>query len=237
MEEASKIVPRPDWRDSITWYTHETVVSRMIKFLGGLYFHAAADVECVGFENFPAAGPYIFASNHISNMDVVYAGLYAPRSLYFMAKVELYKNPIFGWAIRMCGSFPVYRGESDAWALRQAGRVLEAGQVLCMFPEGTRSKGKAQLRRGKAGAVKLALDYQVPVVPVAISGTEKFDVKKGWKGNKIRIEAGPPFDMTALAGSTTYDRETLRRLTQRLMEQIAAMLPPTYRGVYASSTG
>jgi 1-acyl-sn-glycerol-3-phosphate acyltransferase len=221
----------------MTWYTHETVVCRVIKFLGGLYFHAAADVECVGFENFPTAGPYILAANHISNMDVIYVGLHAPKHLHFMAKVELYKNPVFGWAIRMCGSFPVYRGESDAWALRQAGRVLEAGQVLCMFPEGTRSKGKAQMRRGKAGAVKLALDYQAPVVPVAVSGTEKFDVKKGRKGNKIRIEAGPPLDMAALAGSTHYDRETLRQLTQVLMEQIAAMLPPAYRGVYASSAG
>lgn len=237
MEDASKIVPRPDWRDSMTWYTHETVVCRVIKFLGGLYFHTVADVECIGFENFPTAGPYILASNHISNMDVIYVGLHAPKHLYFMAKVELYKNPVFGWAIRMCGSFPVYRGESDAWALRQAGRVLEAGQVLCMFPEGTRSKGKAQMRRGKAGAVKLALDYQVPVVPVAVSGTEKFDVKKGRKSNKIRIEAGPPLDMVALAGSTNYDRDTLRQLTQVLMEQIAAMLPPAYRGVYASSPG
>lgn len=231
MENASQVVPRPDWRDSLTWYTHETAFCRIIKRVGGLYFHAAAEVERIGFDNFPATGPCILASNHISNLDVIYLGICAPRHPHFMAKVELYKNPIFAWVIRQCGSFPVNRGENDTWALRQAGRVLEAGQLLCMFPEGTRSKDKAQLRRGKVGAVRLALDYHAPIVPVAISGTETFGFK-GWKGNKIRIQAGPPLDMAALAGSA-YDGDKLRELTNVLMQYIAAMLPPAYRGVYA----
>jgi 1-acyl-sn-glycerol-3-phosphate acyltransferase len=199
--------------------------------VGGLYFHAVAEVERIGFDNFPATGPCILASNHISNLDVVYLAVCLPRHPHFMAKVELYKNPIFAWAIRLCGSFPVNRGENDAWALRQAGRVLEAGQLLCMFPEGTRSKDKAQLRRGKVGAVKLALDYRAPIVPVAISGTENFGFR-GWKGNKIRIQASPPLDMATLAGPAAYDGDTLRELTSVLMQHIAAMLPPAYRGIY-----
>jgi 1-acyl-sn-glycerol-3-phosphate acyltransferase len=232
MEEASKIVRSADWRDSFAWYTCETPVCRIIKRVGGLYFRAVAQVECIDFDNFPTTGPYILASNHISNFDVVYLGLYSPRHLHFMAKVELYKNPVFAWAIRQCGSFPVNRGENDTWALRQAGRILEAGQVVCMFPEGTRSHTKVQLRRGKVGAVRLALDYHAPVVPVAICGTEDFRFK-GWKGNKIRIQAGQAIDMAVLAGSTTYDHDTLRQLTSVLMRRIAAMLPPAYRGVYA----
>lgn len=232
MEDAAKVPPPGDWRDNLTWYTHETALSRAIKWVGSLYFHAVAEVERIGFDNFPATGPCILASNHISNLDVVYLAVCLPRHPHFMAKVELYKNPIFGWAIRLCGSFPVNRGENDTWALRQAGRVLEAGQLLCMFPEGTRSKDKAQLRRGKVGAVKLALDYHAPVVPVAVSGTENFSFKR-WKGNKIRIQAGPPLDMAALAGPAAYDGDTLRELTTMLMQRIAAMLPPAYRGIYA----
>ena len=232
MEEASNTTHAADWRDGFTWYTHETTVCRVIKFVGGLYFRPIAQVECTGFENFPATGPYILASNHISNFDVVYLGLYSPRHLHFMAKVELYKNPVFAWGIRLCGSFPVNRGENDAWALRQAGRVLEAGQALSMFPEGTRSRQKVQMRRGKVGAVKLALDYHAPIIPVAIWGTEDFHFR-GWKGNKIRIQASQPLDMVALAGSTTYDHDTLRELTSVMMQHIAAMLPPAYRGVYA----
>jgi 1-acyl-sn-glycerol-3-phosphate acyltransferase len=232
MENASPIIPPTDWRDNLTWYTHDTISYRIIKWGGGLYFHSLARVECIGMDNFPKSGPCILASNHLSNLDVPYLSLWVPRHLYFMAKIELFKNPIVAWIIRQSGSFPIIRGENDAWALRQAGRVLEAGQLLCMFPEGTRSKDKAQLRRGKVGSVKLALDYQVPIVPVAITGTENFGFK-GWKGNKLKIQAGPPLDITALAGSTEDDRHKLRELTNLLMQHIAAMLPPAYRGVYA----
>ncbi|HXV98453.1 MAG TPA: lysophospholipid acyltransferase family protein [Anaerolineae bacterium] len=232
MEEASKVGGRADWRDNLTWYTHETIFARLIKFGGELIFSPLAQVELVSFERIPTTGACILAVNHISNWDVVYMGLCSPRHPHFMAKVELYINPVFGAAIRWYGSFPVHRGENDAWALRQAGRVLEAGQLLCMFPEGTRSKGKAQLRRGKVGVVRLALDYHAPVVPIAISGTHDFRFR-GWKGNKIRIEAGQPLDFVALNGSSTYDHDTLRELTSVLMRQIAAMLPPANRGIYA----
>lgn len=231
MEEISNAAPQTDWRDRLTWYTYETTFCRVVKAVGRLYFHPAAQVDWVGLENFPATGPCILAANHISNLDVVYVGLGVPRHLYFMAKAELFKNPILAMSIRLGGAFPVNRGERDTWAMRQAGRVLEAGQILCMFPEGTRSKGKPQLRRGKAGAVKLALDYQVPIVPVAVSGTENFSFKR-WKNNKIRIEIGQPLDMVELAGSTSYERDTLRELTAVVMRRIASMLPPAYRGIY-----
>jgi 1-acyl-sn-glycerol-3-phosphate acyltransferase len=100
-----------------------------------------------------------------------------------------------------------------------------------MFPEGTRSKDKAQMRKGKVGAVRLALEYGVPILPIAISGTHDFGFR-GWKGNKITIQAGQPVDMTALAGSAPYNNDTLRELTKVLMQQIAAMLPPIHRGIY-----
>jgi 1-acyl-sn-glycerol-3-phosphate acyltransferase len=229
--DASKPAEGRDWRDTVTWYTHETTFARSVKALGRLLFRPLAQVECVGFEHIPAKEPCILASNHISNWDVVCLGLHVPRHLHFMAKIELYRNPVFAWAIRLGGSFPVNRGEHDTWALRQAGRILTAGQVLSMFPEGTRSKGKAQLRRGKVGAVRLALDYQVPIVPVAIIGTQDFSLTH-WRTNKIRIEVGQPLDMVALAGSSTYPYETLRELTTTLMRQIATMLPPAHRGIY-----
>ena len=165
-----------------------------LNFWADSYFAALAQVECVDFENIPARGPCILASNHINNLDVVYLGLYVPRHLHFMAKIELYRNPIFAWAIRLGGSFPVNRGENDTWALQQAGRVLTAGQMLCMFPEGTRSGAKAQMRRGKVGAVKLALEYQAPIIPMAIIGTQNFSLTQ-WRTNKIRIQAGQPLDM------------------------------------------
>jgi 1-acyl-sn-glycerol-3-phosphate acyltransferase len=220
-----------DWRDTVTWYTSETATCRVFKGVAGIYLRPVAQVECIDFEHIPPTGPCIVASNHTSNFDVCYLALYLPRHPHFMAKIELYKNPIVAWGIRMCGAFPVHRGENDAWALRQAGRVLTDGQILSMFPEGTRSKTK-KLGRGKMGSVKLALEYGAPIVPIAITGTQNFRPLT-WRRNKLRLQAGEPLDVAALAGSAADQPDTLRQLTTLLMQRIAAMLPLDYRGVYA----
>lgn len=231
MTEPAMTTSGVDWRDSLTWYTHETFTCKTIKFVGGLYFRAVAAVECVDFDHIPVTGPCVVASNHVSNLDVVYLALNLPRHPHFMAKVELYKNPVVAWGIRMCGSFPVNRRENDAWTMQQAGRILSNSQLLCMFPEGTRSKDHAQLRRGKVGAVKLALEHKAPLIPVAITGTHDFRLR-GWRSHKIRIQAAPPLDLGAIAGSAPYQPDTLRELTNMLMRRIAAMLPPAQRGIY-----
>jgi len=220
-----------DWRDTVTWYTHETNFIWFIRFAARRFFSLLAQVDCQGEENIPSSGPAVLAANHLSNLDVAYMGAFLPRYPHFMAKKELYKNPIFGWFIRQMGSFPVNRGESDPWALQQGGRVLAAGQLLFMFPEGTRSGQQAQLRRGKVGAVKLALQQQAPVIPAAIWGTEKF--RFGWgRRNLIHIRVGRPIDVVALAGPQPWRQDIYRELTEQVMQQIATMLPPDYRGLY-----
>lgn len=221
-----------DWRDRLTWYTHETFVIRLIKAIGRPIVWPFLKIECTGLDNIPASGSCILASNHINDLDVISIGAVMPRHPHFMAKSELYKNPVFAWFIRQGGSFPVNRGESDTWALRQAGRVLEAGQMVCMFPEGTRAGAKAQLRKGKVGAVKLALDYHAPVVPAAILGTQNFSWKKR---TLITLQVGQPLDFGPLAGPPPYEYHQLRDLTTILMQHIAAMLPPEHRGIYAET--
>lgn len=220
-----------DWRDTVTWYTYETTFIRVAKIVVGFLLRPLDHVECVGLDNLPADGPCIVAVNHVSGFDVIYMGLYLPRHPHFMAKIELYRYPLLSLAIRLGGSFPVNRGEGDAWALKQAGRILAAGQILCMFPEGTRSGRKAQLKRGKVGTVKLALEYKVPIVPVAILGTQNFRLSLRHK-NQISIKFDKPLDVAAMAGEPPYKHETLRELTTVLMRRIAAMLPPAQRGQY-----
>jgi 1-acyl-sn-glycerol-3-phosphate acyltransferase len=219
------------WRDSVTWYTQETPFMRIIQFLAKPFFYALAQVDHEGFDNVPLKGPCVVAANHISNLDTIYMGASLPRYPHFMAKRELYKNPFFAWFIRQLGSFPVNRGESDPWALKQAGRILDAGQILFMFPEGTRSGRKAKMKRAKVGAVKLALEHRAPIVPAAIWGTQDFHFGLR-QNNKISIRVGQPLDVVAMAGSPPYNQKTYRELTTVLMQQIAAMLPPTHRGVY-----
>ena len=223
-----------DWRDQVTWYTHETGLIKVVKLIGGLILPRLIKVECRGAENIPATGRCIVASNHINNFDVIFMGLCLPRHPHFMAKKELYRNPMLAWFIRLAGSFPINRGEKDPWAMEQAGRILEAEQLLFMFPEGTRGGRTAQLKRGKIGAIKLALDHQAPLVPAVIFGTQYLG--RGWRGHHpIKIKIGQPLDLAALAGSPPYEYETVRKLTGLLMQHIAAMLPPAHRGVYAEA--
>ena len=218
-----------DWRDHATWYTHQTILPRLFKLIGRPLFRLVMSLERIDWDNIPD-GPCILAPNHINNFDVLAIGLYFPRHPFYMTKKELFKNPVLSWLIRLCGAFPVNRGGRDAWTMGQAGRVLQAGQMLCMFPEGTRSGRKAQLRRGKPGTVKLALENKVPIVPAAILGTQH--IKIGRKLPKVTLQVGEPLDVATLAGSPPYTNQTIRELTTLLMQRIAKMLPPEHRGVY-----
>lgn len=223
-----------DWRDDVTWYTGDTFIGELVKAILRPFFKAMDHTTIEGIDNIPAEGPCIVAANHFSMFDIITIGLALPRHPHFMAKTELFKNPVLGWIIRKGGSFPVNRGAGDTWALEQAGRVLADGSILFMFPEGTRGKGQqVKLKRGKVGVVKLALDYQVPIIPTAVLGTENFEI--GWKRNNIKIQFGEPLDVVALAGSPPYKHDLPRELTTVTMRQIAAMLPPEYRGFYADS--
>lgn len=225
-------LPQVEWRDNYHWFTHETLLAKACKTGYKLVLPLLTQIERVGFENFPQQGPCVITCNHISNFDPLFVGVYLPRYPHFMAKVNLYRNRIIRWFFRAGGSFPVYRGQKDRWAFEQAGRVLAAGEVLFMFPEGTRSKHKAQLQRGKIGAVKFAIEHQAKIVPMAIIGTQ--NIRPGIRvHNKVRMEIAPPLEVEQLAKhSPPYDYETLRYLTDCLMQQIAAMLPPENRGVY-----
>lgn len=221
---------KKDWRDRVTWYTHETALLKLVRLTVRSILPVLATTECVGFENIPRHGPCILASNHINNLDVLFYGSYLPRHTYSMGKKELFDIPLFGWALRMLGSFPVHRGEQDQWALEQASRILDAGEMLFLFPEGTRGGREAKLRKGKTGSVKLALTHQAPLIPAAIIGTQDF--RWGWRRNHIRMQVGQPLDVAALAGSPPYEYETIRELTTILMREIAGLLPPAHRGFY-----
>lgn len=221
-----------DWRENVTWYTGDTFIGELVKAVLRPPYAMLTKTTIKGFENIPTDGPNIVAANHIAWLDILSVGLTLPRHPHFMAKKELFKNPVVGWVLRQGGSFPVDRGAGDNWALTQAGRVLRDGEVLFMFPEGTRSK-KGTLKRGKIGVVKLALEHQVPVIPVAVWGTENF--KLGWKRTPVQIRFGAPIDVVAEAGPPPYPHEVLRNLTTQMMQRIAVMLPESYRGFYADS--
>jgi 1-acyl-sn-glycerol-3-phosphate acyltransferase len=126
-------------------------------------------------------------------------------------------------ALRNLGAFPVYRGEKDAWAMKHARVVLEHGQTLGMFPEGTRNKGRG-LGLAKTGTARLAIDTGSPIVPMVITGTDRFFKDFPRRAN-VTVKLLPPL-MPAPG-------ETPLALTDRLMFSMAAALPEELRGVYA----
>ena len=125
-----------------------------------------------GLENFPMEGKIILYSNHISALDPVLIGCIVPRQIFFMAKMELFKNPILCAIIRGLGAIPVKRGSADLSAIKHSLRVLKQGKVFGIFPEGTRSK-TGQLQTFAHGIASIAHKSKASILPVGIVGEYK----------------------------------------------------------------
>jgi 1-acyl-sn-glycerol-3-phosphate acyltransferase len=149
-----------------------------------LYFRT----QRVGREHVPD-GPVILASNHRSFLDPFIVGICLKRPIYFVAKKELFDRPLIGWFLNCLGAFPIRRGESDEESVETAKQILERGDALVIFPEGTRIR-EGSLGQAKRGVGRLALETGAPVVPVAVHGTER--VRRGWliKPAKVKVRLG-----------------------------------------------
>ena len=196
-----------------------------------------ARIEVVGRERVPRRGALIVASNHLNNADPPVLTIISPRRLVFMAKYEALRWPIIGLLIRLSGAFPVRRLEADIGALRQASRVLHEGEVLAMFPEGTRSK-EGGLGSAYPGTAFVALRTGTPILPIGITGTETigfprvlFDAVR-LRRARVRVVIGDPFFLPPVSRITA---EEVIHCTDVIMDRIASLLPPSYRGQYGET--
>ena len=155
------------------------------------FFLAYFRMQRIGREHIPTSGPLIIAANHRSFMDPFVIGMMLRRPTYFVAKTELFRHPLIAWLLSSLGAFPVDRGHGDRDAMITARAILQRGDVVVIFPEGTRTRPGA-LGTPKRGVGRLALETGAPVVPVALIGTEA--VRRGWRirPHKVRIRAGRP---------------------------------------------
>ena len=144
-------------------------------------------LRVTGAEHVPAEGAAIIAPNHKSFYDSFFIGLATRRHLHFMAKTELIDGTRSGWLLVGLGAFPVRRGEADPDALETARLHLEKGRVLAMFPEGTRHRDPDALRAPRRGPGRLAIEAKVPIVPCAITGTEKLFLG-GWFPKPVKVQ-------------------------------------------------
>jgi len=157
-------------------------------------------LQAQGIENIPKTGPVVIAPNHKSFWDSFFLAAVVKRRMHFMGKAELFT----GWRGRLfvaLGAFPVLRGESDDLAIGTARAVLERGDVLALFPEGTRVSDPDLLGNPKRGATRLAIETGAVIIPTAMSGTEK---RKWPLPRKVRIVFGEPIPVTDLQATPEH---------------------------------
>lgn len=223
MDSTLLSTPVPDPRDQKKFYFADTSQRRALVTTVRALFKLVMKLDVTGLEHFPQDGAVIVAANHVTNFDVFPMQFALPRPLFFMGKAELFKNPLMDLVIRNLSAFPVNRGEKDQWAMRHAAKVLNHGQALAMFPEGTRSKGRG-LGVAKTGTARLAIEAQCPILPMVVTGSDQF-FKRFPHRTHVQIQLLP-----ALMPKTN---ESPLALTDRLMFTLAQALPDDMRGVYA----
>jgi len=194
-----------------------------------------------GVENVPAEGPAILASNHLSYADWLFMPLTVPRRVTFVAKAEYFTTPgIKGWFQRLffsgSGQVPIDRSGASAaeGALVTAKRVLAQGDLFGIYPEGTRSHD-GRLYRGKTGVARLALETGVPVIPVAVVGTDVVAPpgKKFGSFTRPVVRFGEPLDFERYEGLEN-DRYILRSVTDEIMYEIMRLSGQEYVDKYAA---
>jgi 1-acyl-sn-glycerol-3-phosphate acyltransferase len=220
-------------------YTIRGRPRRVLRAILLAILRVAIGLRVVHAERVPSSGALV-VSNHLHNADPVLTSIAYPYPIHYMAKKEVFRIPVIKWVLRWVGSFPVDRGKADRTAIRRAELALQRGIAVGMYPEGTRSVTRA-LREAHSGVGLLALRNDVPIVPAVVTGTERlpFNGAKGRvqaslpmpePGHKgVRVLFGEPFRIPREIGGRKVSPD---EATDRIMIEIARLLPPDYRGLY-----
>lgn len=187
------------------------VVKNTVKFL----LHLIYRIEISGKENIPLEGKSIVCSNHFSLMDPVVIGTCLRRKINYMAKEELFSNKIFAVALNKLGVFPVKRGGADVSAIKSALKILRSGELLGIFPEGTRSKN-GEMLEAKAGLAMISIKSESPIIPVAIIANYKLF-------RKVKVIIGEPIDFSSYYGQKV-STEDYQKLSQNVLNHIKDLI-------------
>ncbi|MXZ92615.1 MAG: 1-acyl-sn-glycerol-3-phosphate acyltransferase [Chloroflexi bacterium] len=198
---------------------------------GQIVWSMTGRLTITGQEAMPPYGPLLVASNHLSLNDAGSLVVALPRQIVFLAKKELWNKPVGRFYCNAVGAVPLDRERGGGEALRYALQALEKDQAILMFPEGGISQTR-QLRQARTGLAWLALKTQAPILPVGIAGSEKFP---SWRMPvplaSWQVNIGTPFTPPQMEGP--INKAMLNSVSDMVMERIAALLPESYRGVYA----
>jgi 1-acyl-sn-glycerol-3-phosphate acyltransferase len=195
-------------------------------------------LETEGMERIPASGPVVLIGNHVNFVDTILLyPIFARRYIRPLTAIETYRRVLYSFVAWSVEAIPVRRGTPDRQAIRACVETLNAGLILYIAPEGTRS-GHGRLQKGLAGMtlVLLRAGTHIPIYPVAFIGLERLWPNLGrLRRTPARMTVGQPFYLSPPQGHVT--RAVRDEITDEMMGQIAAMLPPENRGVYADRVG
>ena len=204
-----------------------------LRWLISFVINLIARVEIQGYENIPAQGGFVIATNHLGRLDVALL-FYALEGDFILPVAEKYEHHwLYGPIGNALGGIWLDRFNADVGSVREILARMKAGGILVIAPEGTRSKTEA-MAEGKQGVAYLAMKAGVPIVPIALAGTEDRVVVEHllhFKKSVIKVVAGPAFTLPPVKGRQRD--AALKQYTDEIMCRIAALLPEKYHGVYA----
>jgi 1-acyl-sn-glycerol-3-phosphate acyltransferase len=206
---------------------------RMILRQGGrILLRALARLEVRGLEKVPAEGPLLVALNHLAHLDGPLIVAFLPREVESLALSDLYEVPVVGQLLRLYGVIPVHRDQFDRTVLRRALAVLREGKAVALAPEARMSVTGA-LERARHGAAYLALHASVPILPVALTGTELVaGALRQFQRASVTMTVGELYHPPPRARDPALRRAQVEEVTEAIMFRVAALLPPEYRGEY-----
>ena len=201
------------------------------KFLQRITLRFFSTWKVIGTDNIPKTGPLIIASNHQSNLDPPLLSASINRKVNFFAKSSVFTGGIVNYLLKGYGAHPINRNSIDLKAYKWATRLLKRGQVIVIFPEGTRNPKSMQ--HPKKGATKLAMATNAKILPVGITGTENLGT---WlrvfnPTGKLTVNIGPVIDLDNYPELITNNNS--EELLDIIMREIAKLLPLEYRGIYS----
>jgi 1-acyl-sn-glycerol-3-phosphate acyltransferase len=225
------------------WRGHTRVLYWWSKFvLLGPFLRLLCRPTIEGLQHIPERGGAILASNHLAVVDSFFLPLLVPRRITFLAKSDYFTQPgVLGWLKKTffsgVGQVPVDRsgGSAAQAAMNTAIRLLREDRLLGIYPEGTRSPD-GRLYKGKTGVARMTLEAGVPVIPVAMIGTDKVNPigSRMWRPHKVHIRVGAPLDFARYAGMAG-DRFIERSMTDEIMYALMELSGQTYVDMYAAS--
>jgi 1-acyl-sn-glycerol-3-phosphate acyltransferase len=206
---------------------------RVLRPVFRLVFHVLSDVKIVGRENVPKRGSYLITINHISLFEPPFILSFWPTPPEGAGAVEIWSRPGQAILVRLYHGIPVHRGEFDRQLLDTMIAVLKSGRPLLLAPEGGRTHDLG-MRRALPGVAYIVDKTGVPVIPVGIIGTtdDFFNRVSHLRRPRLEMRIGKPFNLPLVEGKGAARREALQANADQIMQAIADLVPPEYRGVY-----